>query len=332
MLKSLHIQNFKSHKDTNLPLTNLNILAGQNGVGKSSVIQALLLLRQTHQKNRLHHGLDLNKPLCDIGSAADALYERSEEDFIAFGLERQTASGELQSCRWQFAVELPKMTAQFLYASKKDTTADIDYDFSLFNNNFQYLSANRLPPNNDGYESDDYAIEVMQQISIVKGQGELIAHFLDFYGEKKIEPSLLHPNSKPYEKDLMSQVGLWEREISKNVNIHVERQSSGKFDIKYSFDLEKNHPTNKFRAENVGFGVSYVLPIIVALLSAEEDALIIIENPEAHLHPQAQSKLSELICIAAQAGRQIIVETHSDHIINGILVQAKKHSNTENYC
>lgn len=49
-----------------------------------------------------------------------------------------------------------------------------------------------------------------------------------------------------------------------------------------------------------------------------------IENPEAHLHPKAQSKLAELMALAAQNGVQILIETHSDHIVNGTLVAVRK--------
>ena len=52
--------------------------------------------------------------------------------------------------------------------------------------------------------------------------------------------------------------------------------------------------------------------------------MLIIENPEAHLHPHGISKLTELICLAAELGIQIIIETHSDHVINGVLVQCKR--------
>ncbi len=60
--------------------------------------------------------------------------------------------------------------------------------------------------------------------------------------------------------------------------------------------------------------------MVLALLTAEAGDLLIIENPEAHLHPKGQSKLAELMCLAAQAGVQIFCETHSDHIVNGVRV------------
>jgi len=91
------------------------------------------------------------------------------------------------------------------------------------------------------------------------------------------------------------------------------------FEIRYQFSS-----THEFKAENVGFCISYVLPLIVVILSAKPDSLILIENPEAHLHPKGQSKLAELIALAAQNGVQILVETHSDHIVNGTLVAVRK--------
>ena len=66
MINKLTINNFKIHSNTELELSNLNILTGINGVGKSSVFQSLLLLRQSYEANVLSTGLQLNKPYCDI--------------------------------------------------------------------------------------------------------------------------------------------------------------------------------------------------------------------------------------------------------------------------
>ena len=76
--------------------------------------------------------------------------------------------------------------------------------------------------------------------------------------------------------------------------------------------------SNPYRSTNFGFGISYTLPIIVAILSSPPETLIIIENPEAHLHPKGQAKMGELLALAASCGMQIVVETHSDHVLNGI--------------
>ena len=68
----------------------------------------------------------------------------------------------------------------------------------------------------------------------------------------------------------------------------------------------------------MGFGVTYSLPIILSGLIAKEKGLLIVENPEAHLHPAGQSRMGVFLAWLAGKGVQVLVETHSDHIINGI--------------
>lgn len=86
------------------------------------------------------------------------------------------------------------------------------------------------------------------------------------------------------------------------------------------------------RATNVGFGLSYTLPIIVALFMSSMNKekrmyspVVLLENPEAHLHPKGQTEMARLICSAVEAGAQVIVETHSDHLFDGIRIYAKNH-------
>lgn len=81
-------------------------------------------------------------------------------------------------------------------------------------------------------------------------------------------------------------------------------------------------PTKRFPATNVGLGLSSALPVLTALL-APPGSLCLIENPEAHLHPRVQTGLAELAVRAALAGVQVIVETHSDHFIDGIRIAVR---------
>jgi predicted ATPase len=319
MINNIRVINFKSHKETNLELGWLTVLSGQNGVGKSSLIQSFLLLRQTNQKNRLHKILDLNEPLCRIGKTKDAIYFLPNEKFeneIHFILADQ----KKEYC---FSFDASEEND---YLNRIGVLADSDgfEDLNLFQNSFQYISAAR----NTDYRNRDYEVKELNQISFELGKGELAAQFLSEYGKKiKVLESLKNKNEN--DDFLLNQVSAWEREISTGVNINVV-DNGGVYDIKYNFETGSDlGPTDNFLKENVGFGLSYALPIIVAILSASKDAFIIIENPEAHIHPYGISKLTELICLAAQSGIQIIVETHSDHIINGILVQSKNLENQE---
>jgi hypothetical protein len=85
------------------------------------------------------------------------------------------------------------------------------------------------------------------------------------------------------------------------------------------------HPVSATRRPtNVGFGLTYVLPIITACLTAKPGSMVLLENPEAHVHPQGQSAMARLTCAAAAAGAQLVVETHSDHILNGVRLAVKR--------
>jgi len=91
--------------------------------------------------------------------------------------------------------------------------------------------------------------------------------------------------------------------------------------------------TAQFRPENTGFGLTYVLPVVTAVLSARPGDLLLIENPESHLHPSGQSLVANLIAIACENGVQIIVETHSDHVLNGVRTSVKgRDLDSDNVC
>lgn len=308
MIESLQVKNFKSHKDTFISLGALTLLCGPNGVGKSSIVQVFLLLRQTYLKNRLNEVLSLNAPLCNLGKSKDVSWLNTGANVEFF------ISAEKNMYDWVFDVSKDFDFLERIDQNKKESNAHL----AFFTNNFQYLSAYRSADS----ETDDYAIQIQKQISLQEGKGELTAQFLFEYGKSiKVGESLLHAKEKdPF---LLSQVIAWEREIGKNINVKPVKIGES-YEIKYSFDTTEFGPTDEYSYKNVGFGLSYVLPVIVAVLSAKPGAFLILENPEAHLHPQGQAKIAELICLAAQAGIQILVETHSDHIINGILVNCKK--------
>jgi len=321
MITRLKLSNFKSHSNTELNMGALTVLTGINSSGKSSVLQALLLLRQSYKKGRLNAGLDLNKPLCDIGKGYDALSRFAQNDIIAFALDAD------EKYEWNFDTK-DKFEDTFIpFVEEKSFVPETCWKLPLFTNNFQYLSASRWA-NRSSYPIDTYAVETEKQLSHEYGQGELVAHFLFYYGNYKgfdIEPeNIIHPDCPS--RKFLDQTIAWESEISPRVTMTVEKKAEN-VTIEYGYEKTENKSLVKgLRAENVGFGLSYSLPVIVALLSSSPGSLVVIENPEAHLHPRGQSKLAELIALAANCGVQVIIETHSDHIFNGIRksVAAKK--------
>jgi predicted ATPase len=69
---------------------------------------------------------------------------------------------------------------------------------------------------------------------------------------------------------------------------------------------------------DVGYGVSQALPIITELLRDDVAPLVLLQQPEVHLHPSAQAALGTLFCEVAHRNRQVIVETHSDHLLDRV--------------
>ena len=126
----------------------------------------------------------------------------------------------------------------------------------------------------------------------------------------KIEPGEVQVKSM----ELIDQVEAWMGEISPGTRLKIEAKSDVDImSFQYSYG-----DSNPYRATNVGFGISYTLPIIVAALASTPGTIILIENPEAHLHPKGQVKMGELLALAASGGVQVVIETHSDHVLNGI--------------
>ncbi len=302
MIHQLHLQNFKRFEDQLLSIGQLTLLSGLNGMGKSSVLQSLLILRQSYQQGLLSKtGLALNGDLVQIGTAQDALFEGALEDKIGFSLTFEDEN----KANWEFEYD---REVDVLNLISLPVASDV-YKANLFSDDFQYLQAERLGPRTS-FQISDFQVRQHRQLGAM---GEYTAHFLSVFKDSDIpNPALRHLNGKNL--TLRSQVEAWLGEISPGTKIDiVDSPEMDLVRLQYSFGL-----SNKYRATNVGFGITYTLPVITAILSARSGALLLIENPEAHLHPRGQARIGHLLAEAAAQGVQIILETHSDHVLNGI--------------
>jgi len=308
MISKIEIKNFKSLKKINIEVKQLNLLMGLNGMGKSSLIHALLVLRQSKE---LSNGkIDLNGDLVEIGKGKDAMYQYSQKEDIDINLNANNSD-----IHFDFKY---KPESDFLISEKK-YLSDYFKSISLFNSNFQYLRAERTGPATV-YDTSYEDVVIKRQLG---NSGQFAPFFLHSYGNEKIEfEDLLHEKAKS--SILLHQVEAWLSEISPGIKLNTtEIPGTEKVILDFQFETGSLY-TNRFRPTNVGFGLTFVLPVIVSLLSIKKDKLIIIENPESHIHPRGQVELGKLISLAAKSGAQIFVETHSDHIINGIRLSVKE--------
>lgn len=313
MIENIAIENFKLFRNTNLALKNLNLFTGLNGTGKSSIIQILLLLRQSQQTGiLLTTGLNLKGNLVELGTGKDIFNQFAGKD----DLVKIKISTSNHIYYWDFSYNAD---SDILPLVNKSNYSDNLSGFSLFNRNFQYLNAEHIIPLNT-YKKSEF--EVVQNRQIGK-RGEYAVHYLSEYGLEPIQyPNLIHPKAKS--NRLLHNVEAWLNEISPGVKVIVE-DIKGLDLIRLSFQYEdENGYTNEYKPINVGFGITYALPVVVALLTTNSDKITIIENPESHVHPKGQAKIGELIALSTANNCQIFVETHSDHILNGIRVAIRE--------
>ena len=103
----------------------------------------------------------------------------------------------------------------------------------------------------------------------------------------------------------------------------LTKRSSGPFQLEFrKFAGRRKGP--KRNVMDMGYGVSQVLPVITELLRGDSSATIfLLQQPEVHLHPSAQAALGTLFCQIASSGRQLIVETHSDYILNRVRMDVR---------
>ena len=271
MIKSLRMKNFKCFESETIHCKALTLLSGLNGVGKSSVLQALLLLRQSYQKGSINN-LVLNADLTHLGTAKDILYEFAANEQIGFELSLDNN----KSGSWDFRYD---KQADVLKLKENNSNTKIDksvFQLSLFKNEFQYLQAERLGPRSS-FEISDFRVRQKQQLGT---KGEYTAHFLSIFG-KELEVSSDLKHKKATSSKLRDQVEAWMSEISPGVRIHLQEYADmDLIDLRYSFKQGKVS-SKGYRSTHVGFGITYTLPIITAILSAKPCSLLLLENPEA---------------------------------------------------
>jgi predicted ATPase len=186
MISNIIIQRFKCFENQKIEFGPLTLLVGANASGKSTVIQSLLLLRQSYQAGALNSGkLSLNGRLTTVGTAKDALYSQSPEDSIAFSL---ATPQEATPITFEFACPRGKRDIYTLTSNQKVH----DLTINLFENRVTYLSAERLGP-----RLLYPMTEVWREKMNVGTQGEHTAHCLAEFGQEAIRnPKLAYPDSK----------------------------------------------------------------------------------------------------------------------------------------
>jgi predicted ATPase len=301
MISELRIVGFKRFADETLTLAPLTVLSGLNGAGKTSVIQALLLARRAARKPTM--SVPLNGPYgLELGSIQDVFNVNAPGNEIVFSF-REGGS----TVRFVF----DSSDESLLHLPIKERPQQPPSPFGSSDRAFTYLCAERFGPRSVLGASANPLDELS-----VGSRGEFCAQILASHDVKeKVPPTRRHPaRQDEVSAFLKYQVEAWLTDIIRPVELEATWYPGTTVTA-----LRFRTPgADWVKAPNMGFGVSYSLPIVLAGLFGTAGGMLIIENPEAHLHPAGQSRMGVFLSLMAAAGTQVIIETHSDHILNGI--------------
>lgn len=328
MIERLHIRNFKCFEELSLPLAPLTLLTGFNAAGKSTVLQTALLLAQALREGGRNRRLPLNGSLMKLGAPGDVLREGAPPE-LGVGIESADARIE-----WRLTPEerrygnvLSIQQIEFCAGLEKSETIDVDSGTELSEllprmvpepvraicrslAEMVFLSAVRNGAE-DIFPAPDIVEPVWADIGV---QGEYAAWWFErLLEDEDIEPARRHLSDAA--PSLRRQFNAWAGTLFPGAQANAQRISQTRL---VRLEL-RNHEADEWRRPaNIGYGLSYAFPILVAGLIAKQGQVLIIDSPEAHLHPMGQSQIGAFLAMLAAAGVQVIVETHSDHVLNGV--------------
>lgn len=325
MITNIALTGFKCYAShTEFPLSQVCVLTGLNGRGKSTLIQAILTIAQSLTKSGLSD-LVLDGELVNLGLYEDVLTRGSLSGEIVIGFQTDD-----------------KVDKEIELTLIKDKTSS---DRALFSR-FLVDGADRVTEMGLMTSDNKQLLDQGDHRLVVKGLGSTsdIVSWHNFRNASYVSadrqgpvnrmrytPQLGKPHLDIHGSNLLNVLQAMSDEQREAVRMAMSKILRGG-SLQVSRDnedvvlsLDSNDAGAPFKPTNVGYGYGYILSTLVALELAEASSLFVIENPEAHLHPGAQVALTEhLLEKTMKKSLQLIVETHSDHIINTCLVSVKK--------
>jgi len=344
----MYIRNFKSIKELEMKIKDLTILIGPNNSGKTSFLHALALLKQS-----VPH-LSFSGPLVNLGNFKDVVYRHDLRRAIqiSFLLSlRRTESEILEQLRESellsntnlntvdCTVDLgpgPSLKRSLLLDGRRNIIFDLSSDRkirktikSLENVQFSFESFLAVPSSGPARPIEEF--RPLQQL--ILGEFSSFLHYISsrrgitdrfepvdrryshlpddvgLFGENTI-PVLAFIRDDEQYKEVMEKISLWSEQFGlESVIAHIREGPT------YSLKVKNKQTHVDCNVLDIGFGVNQLLPVIVQCFYAPKTSLIMIEQPEAHLHPQYQADVTDLLIDVVKYGNRVIVETHSEHIL-----------------
>ena len=316
MLNQIDLRCFKCFELLKLPLAPLTLLSGPNASGKSSVLQSLVLLHQTMREHEWSTRLVLNGDGIRLGTAPDVIDEVFGRTKLGIALEfdgrvydwtfqgdRQDMSMEVQSVSVNGQTHNQPQELRHLLPQRE---AEFAESLTRRLRGLTYITAERIAPQ-DAYEIRDPNI-----VSVVGPRGNHAVSILHWGRDERVLDELVLPDVPPI---CLQQVEARMRTLFPEFRMELQQVPRANT---VALGLRTSDATDFHSPIHTGFGITQVLPIVIAALSAKKGDLILIENPEVHLHPAGQALMGQFLAEVAQAVIQVLAETHSDHVLNGV--------------
>jgi len=322
MLQAIELRNFKCYEALDLPCSALTVLAGYNAAGKSTVLEALLLLAQGLRTAANEKELPLNGDMVSLGSEGDVLRHCAADPSFTLGI--RTAD---EWIRWTFGSQKARLDKGLVRLRALEYQRQDGGDMarpqeperlwplrggaksalaSALRDTTYVGDVRNVPPN--GFPMPTNA---SRPPSNVVSAGEFAPHWYIECANEDVDPARRHPAS--VSGKVKAQVNAWLSELFPGATAYADRLSPDT--VHLSFGLSRSPST---RPANVGSGLSSAFPMLLALLTRPKGSIVVMDCAEAHFHPRAQSRVGRFLGQMAGAGVQILVETHSDHLLNGI--------------
>lgn len=320
MIKSIRLKNFKCFKDSKeITLGKVNIFTGYNGAGKSSLFQSILLLAQSVDRDELHR-LRANGKYVNLGLVSD---------FITFGSDKKKFSIEIKT-------ESPDYHLDFTFSpNKKNNRLGVLCGFTL-NGLDQFSTSGKIggeeelinPEEKKNREEEHHRTLQCADWSFLS-----IFRNIHYISANRLGPTLYEVRTEVDRENPIGEKGEHRLEVLKSrpeIIDNIERELSYILERDTKIVLGEGEESNSIlnlsfagdksktvKSVNTGFGFAYVLPLLMAV-ECQKNGKIFVENPEAHLHPRAQSRLMQLLAKRAiENDNQLFVESHSENIVNG---------------
>lgn len=317
MLTQITLDRFKCFNHLYMPLKPLTLIAGVNGAGKSSVIQALLMLVQSCRDKDYDwkNHVVINGDLTDLDNARFLMYNGAGANKTTVDVTVENDDEEQIS----FAI-MPKQTDRVAPCVTEGNLEEAKGKWPLFADSMVYLYADRDRPRGK---------YIARTSRLDSRLGDITANNAAFLLAREINDNksiVVEKLKRPEAKDasVLRNVSAWISYIMDEAVEVTAKETEKDKEARFEYTItNKDGEGQVLSPLNMPFGHSYILPIVLAVLTAPKDSLIMIENPESHLHPSAQRRMGEFLSRAANEDIQIIIETHSDHLMNGIRIACR---------